>query len=168
MEKILYWTEAGNVSSEEASSVDSLLSNVFYRNVYLPPMGAVDTILSSGRLDFLDNPILVAELTQWKSLVEDLNRLEREAADHFYDAIYPYLADRLNMQDLDKDIPYPGGVPWPQQPANAHELIPDQRFHNLIYVHWVIHWNISSMLPQVDEALTRIDRLAAAESEEQS
>lgn len=114
MEKILYWAEAGSVEEEERGEVDILLSNVFYRPTFDPPMGAVDTILASGRLDLLSNTTLVTELTRWKSLVDELNGRETAAANHFYETVYPYLSANLNIQDLDEDIPYPGGVPWPQ------------------------------------------------------
>jgi len=163
MEKILYWAEAGSVPENDRASVDVLLSNVFYRPTFDPPMGAVDTILSSGRLDLLGNPKLVTELTRWGSLVEDLKGRENAAADHFYQAVYPYLSSKLNIQDLDKAIPYPGGVPWPQQPANAYLLVSNREFHNIIYVHWVLYWNVTTKLPKIGDALDRISDLTALE-----
>jgi len=163
MEKILYWAEAGSVEEDEQAEVDVVLSNVFYRNTFDPPMGAVDTILASGRLDLLSNTTLVTELTRWKSLVEDLNEREAAAANHFYQTVYPYLSTKLNLQDLDKDIPYPGGAPWPQQPANAYLLVSDRDFHNAIYVHWVLYWNVQTRLPTIADALDRIAGLTALE-----
>jgi hypothetical protein len=163
MEKILYWAEAGSVPEEDRASVDVFLSNVFYRPTFDPPMGAVDTVLSSGRLDLLKSTTLVTELTSWRSLVNDLNQYEHAAADHFYQTVYPYLSANLNIQDLDKDIPYPGGVPWPQQPANAYLLVPEREFHNAIYVHWVLYWNVQTRLPKISAALDRITELTAAE-----
>jgi len=118
MDEILYWAEAGSVSESDRANVDLRLSNVFWTPTFNPPMGAVDTILASGRLDLLRNPTLVTELTGWSSLVDDLNEREAIAANHFYQTVYPYLSANLNIQDLDKDIPYPGGVPWAQQPQS--------------------------------------------------
>ena len=163
MEKILYWAESGSVREDEQAEVDVVLSNVFWTPTFDPPMGAVDTILASGRLDLLSNTTLVTEVTRWKSLVEDLNEREAAAANHFYQTVYPYLSANLNIQDLDKDIPYPGGVPWPQQPANAYLLVPNRDFHNAIYVHWVLYWNVQTRLPKIADALDRIAELTALE-----
>jgi len=163
MEQLLYWAESGSVPEENRADVDHLLSNVFYRPSFDPPLGAVETILASGRLDLLRNPTLVSELTRWTSLVEDLNEHETAAASHFYQTIYPYLSSNLNIQDLDKDIPYPGGVPWPQQPTDAYLLVPNRDFHNIIYVHWVLYWNAHTKLPEIEETLDRITELAASE-----
>lgn len=163
MEKILYWAEQGLVPEEDIEGSDFTLGSVFWRGKFQPPMGAVDTLLASGRLDLLSNPELVAELTRWKSVVDDLNSREIAAVNHFYEAVYPFLSKRLNIQDLDKGIPYPGGVPWPQQQADSHLLVSDREFHNIIYVHWVLHWNIDSELPGVDEALRTITRLTEIE-----
>ena len=163
MEKLLYWAEQGAVPADEIDGTDYLLGSVFWRNTFTPPMGAVDTLLASGRLDLLSNPELVAELTRWKSLVEDLNESENAAVNHFYQVIYPYLTQRLNIQDLDKGIPYAGGVPWPQQRTDSHLLVSDREFHNIIYVHWVLHWNIDSELPSIDDTLRRITELTEYE-----
>lgn len=163
MEQILYWAEAGSVPEDDRLEVDVRLSNVFYTPTFDPPMGAVDTILASGRLDLLSNATLVTELTRWSSMVEDLNQREEAAANHFYQTIYPYLSANLNIQDLDKDIPYPGGIPWRQQPANAYMLVPNRDFHNIIYVHWVLYWNVQTRLPNIEATLDRITELTMAE-----
>ena len=163
MEQILHWAEAGSVPEEERQDVDGRLSHFFWRQTFDPAMGAVDTILASGRLDLLTNSSLVSELTRWKSLVSDLKGRENDAVEHFYEVIYPFLSARLRIQDLDKDIPYPGGLPWPQQPTEAHLLMADREFHNIVYVHWVLHWNIDQRLPRVDAALDRILTLAQDE-----
>ena len=163
MEKFLYWAEQGSVPEDEIESADYTLGSVFYRGTFEPPMGAVDTLLASGRLDLLGSPELVAELTRWKALVDKLNSDEIAAANHFYQTIYPYLSKRLNIQDLDKGIPYPGGVPWPQQQADSHLLVSDREFHNIIYVHWVLQWNIDHQLPGVDSALKKITELVEME-----
>lgn len=163
MEQLLYWAELGEVPEESRSIVDQLLGSVFYQSTFDPPMGAVDTILSSGRLDLLKNPTLVAELTRWASLVDDLNQKEIVAANHFYQTIYPYLSSKLNIQDLDKGIPYPGGVPWPQQPTDAYLLVSEREFHNIIYVHWVRYWNVHTRLPKIGAAIDRITAMVESE-----
>ena len=163
MEQLLFWAESGMVPEESRSKVDQLLGSVFYQNTFDPAMGAVDTILSSGRLDLLKNPALVAELTRWASLVDDLNQREIVAANHFNQTIYPYLSSNFNIQDLDKGIPYPGGIPWPQQETDAYLLVPEREFHNIIYVHWVRYWNVHTRLPKIDAAIDRITAMIETE-----
>ncbi len=163
MEQLLFWTEAGSVPENSRADVDIILSNVFYTPTFDPPMGAVDTILASGRLDLLSNPTLITELTRWSSRVEDLNQRETVAINHFYQTFYPYLSANLNIQDMDKAIPYPGGVPWPQQPSDAYLLVANRDFHNVTYVHWVLYWNVHLELPKVEDALDRITELTTSE-----
>ncbi len=163
MEQLLFWSESGSVPEESHAQVDLLLGSAFNRNTFDPPLGAVETILASGRLDLLRNPALVTELTRWTALVENLNELETVAANHFYQTVYPYLSSKLNLQDLDKAIPYPGGVPWPQQPTDAYQLVSNRDFHNIIYVHWVLYWNVHRQIPKIEEAIDRITDMTASE-----
>jgi hypothetical protein len=162
LESILTWCEAGEVPISDKPRFDATLSHVFYRPTFDPPMGTVSTILGSGRLDLLSNQELAAELTRWSSLVEDLQELEKSANDHFYQTLYPYLASRVNLQDMDKAIPWE--IPWPQGPTNAHPLVAEQEFHNVIYMHWVLHKNVMAWsLPNVSQAIKRLEIIAQAE-----
>jgi hypothetical protein len=161
METLLTWAEQGSVPTEHHALADTLLGNVFWRNTFDPPMGTVEAILGSGRLDLLGNRELVGALTRWSSLVTDVNRREIDGADHFYEAVYPYLRTRLNIQDLDKVIPRE--VPWQHQPAEAYRLVSDQEFHNVIYVHWVLYWNVQLGMPEVDESISLISELLVDE-----
>lgn len=86
--------------------------------------------------------------------------------DHFYRTVYPYLSARVNMQDLDKGIPYEGEVPWPQQETDAYQLVQSRGFHNVIYVHWVLIWNVEQSMPAVDAAIDRITNIISAEMAE--
>ncbi len=140
MEQILDWIEEGRVPTNQQPKFDSLLSNVFYRSSFDPPQGTIETILGSGNVALLSNRELVSLLTQWTSIVDNYQSEELRAVDHFYETIYPYLSDRVNMQDMDKSIPTT--LRWPHELTDAHELITDQKFHNVIYVHWVIQWNV--------------------------
>ncbi|MDH5760363.1 MAG: hypothetical protein OEZ65_12310 [Gemmatimonadota bacterium] len=97
---------------------DTLLSQVFYStNTFEPPMGTVETILGSGRLDLFRDEELLAELTSWTSTVGDLKALEGAGGDHFYDRVYPFPSHRLGLRDLDKAIPW--SVPWRHDPTAA-------------------------------------------------
>lgn len=163
MEQLLHWAEDGDVPEDRRGEVDGMLGSTFNRQVFDPPSGAVETILGSGRLDLISNTELVPELTRWTALVDELREQEMAVVDHFYQTVYPYLAARVNMQDLDKGIPYAGGVHWPQQETDAYQLVRSREFHNIVYVHWVLIWNVEGSMPPVDAAIDRITNIVAGE-----
>jgi hypothetical protein len=161
METLLSWAEQGAVPVDQRAVADTMLSNVFWRETFDPPMGTVEAILASGRLDLLENQVLIGALTQWTAVVENVNRREVDGADHFFQAVYPYLRTHINIQDLDKAIPRV--VPWEHQPAGAYRLVSDREFHNVIYVHWVLFWNVQLAIPDVDESISLISELVEQE-----
>ena len=163
MEQLLHWAEDGSVPEDRRSEVDGMLGSTFNRKVFDPPSGAVETILGSGRLDLINNTALVPELTRWTALVDELREQQMAVVDHFYETVYPYLAARVNMQDLDKGIPYAGGVPWPQEETDAYQLVRSRDFHNIIYVHWVLVWNVQGSMPPVDAAIDQITDIVISE-----
>lgn len=163
MEQLLHWAEEGKVPEERYADVDLMVGSTFWRQIFDPPSGAVETILGSGRLDLISNSELVPELTRWTAQINDLRETETAVVEHFYQTVYPYLADRVNIQDLDKGIPYPGGVPWTQQETDVYELIGEREFHNIIYVHWVLTWNAQTSMPPVDTAIKRITEIVESE-----
>jgi hypothetical protein len=160
-EQILHFSEADSVPDSSRALADTLVSNLFFRPSWDPPMGTIETLLGSGRLDLLRNPHLVAELTQWRETVASLQRNELDAERHFYDRIFPYLATRLSLKDVDKAIPR--DVPWEQKPADAYRLILDPEFQNIVYMYWVLHWNVEKELPALEAALERVRSLTQAE-----
>lgn len=163
MEQLLDWAEDGFVPENRRAEVDGLLGSTFNRQVFDPPSGAVETILGTGRLDLISNTVLVPELTRWTALVDDLREQQLAVVDHFYQIVYPYLAARVNMQDLDKGIPYEGGVPWPQEETDAYQLVSSRDFQNIIYVHWVLVWNVEGSMAPVDTAIDQITNIVTAE-----
>lgn len=155
MEQLLDWIEDKTVPSDKQYKFDSLLATVFYRSSFDPPLGTIETILGSGNVDLIRNKNLVALLTQWTAIVKNYQNEEFRAVDHFYESIYPYLSSKLNIQDMDKSIP--AKVRWPHGPTTAYKLISDLKFINLIYVHWVIQWNIlDSYALNIDQSLKEI------------
>jgi hypothetical protein len=141
-----------------------LISSHFARATFDPPMGTVESVLGSGRIDLLTSQELIAELTQWSSVVTQLHNLEIEARNHSYDQIYPYLASRINLKDLDKGYPqFFESFPWEQEQTDAYKLVSDQEFINSVYLHWVIKTNILDTLVPVEASLTRIRDLIKVE-----
>ena len=163
-EQLITLGETGNVPEADQNGVDLLISNHFARATFDPPMGTVQSVLGSGRIDLLTSPELVAELTQWSSVVTQLHNLEIEARSHFYNRIYPYLAARINLKDLDKGMPpFLESYPWKQEQTDAYKLVSDQEFINIVYLHWVIKTNILQSLIPVEASLTRISDLIEME-----
>jgi hypothetical protein len=163
-EKLITLGETDDVSEAEQNGVDLLTSMQFARATFDPPMGTVQSVLGSGRIDLLTSPELVAELTQWSSVVARLNNLEIEARSHFYNRVYPYLAPRISLKDLDKGMPqFLESYPWKQEQTDAYKLVSDQEFINIVYLHWVIKTNILQSLIPVEASLTRIRDLIEME-----
>jgi hypothetical protein len=165
-ELLIQFGEQKAVPPEHRQGVDSLLGSHFMRPVYRPPMGTVESLTGSGRLDLLDNPELVAALTNWTAAVERLQSTQLDARQHFYDRIYPYLASRVDVEDLDKGFAVWLGHPLPfeQGPTDAYQLLADRELQNLLYVHWVLGMNALEIeIPEVRAALERIRREAELE-----
>jgi len=163
-EKLISYGEEDNVPEADRDNVDLLIGSHFGRAIFSPPMGTVQSVMGSGRIDLIGNQALVAELTQWSSVVSRLHILEIEAREHFYDRIYPYLAERLNLKDLDKGYPqFLDSFPWEQAQTNSFLLVSEEEFLNIIYVHWVLKTNIISAFEPVEASLTRIRNLIEKE-----
>lgn len=157
LEEILTWAENGSVPEDDLVRFDSLVGSTFNRQIFDPTTGSIDAILSSGRFDIIENPELISQLTKWKAQVQDLRELESARTDHFYTFLYPYLSEKVNLQDLDKGIPTK--VPWSHGPTQTYLLLGDTKFVNIIYVHWVLQWNIQVELQEIDETFERMFKI---------
>jgi len=163
-EQLITLGEKGNVPEADQKDVDLLISRHFARAKFDPPMGTVESVLGSGRIDLLTSQELIAELTKWSSVVAQLHNLEIDARDHFYNRIYPYLASRIQLKDLDKGYPqFFDSFPWEQEQTEAYKLVSDQEFISIVYLHWVIKTNILVSLEPVEASLTRIRELINVE-----
>jgi len=163
-EKLITLGETGSVPETDQNGVDLLISRHFARATFDPPMSTVESVLGSGRIDLLTSQELIAELTQWSSVVTQLHNLEIEARDHFYERFYPYLISRIKLKDLDKGYPeFLESYPWEQEQTDAYKLVSDQEFMNIVYLHWILKTNILSNLVPVEASLTRIRDLIKVE-----
>jgi hypothetical protein len=163
-EQLITFGETGKVPEADQNGVDLLISRHFARQTFDPPMGTVESVLGSGRIDLLTSQELIAELTKWSSVVTALRNSEIEARDHFYDQFYPYLASRINVKDMDKGYPeFLESYPWEQEQTDAYKLLSDQEFMNIVYLHWILKTNILSNLVPVEASLARIRDLIKVE-----
>lgn len=174
---IISYGETGNVPDDERATFEKLISRHGARFVFFPPMGTIESILGTNRIELVTNQRLLTELTKWPQLVARLNKIEIDAANHFHERLFPYIASRLDFKDLDKSFseccfnnPETGetGVnemyyPWDQRATNAYTLVNDQEFLNLIYWQWVHSLNRLVQLRIVEESLTTIRALLEEE-----
>jgi len=163
-EKLISFGDSGIPPDVDRSEIDLLVGAHFQRALYKPPLGTVEGIIGSGRIDLISNQELIAELMAWPAKVARLQQSEIEAREHFYYRIYPFLAARLNLKDLDKGYrKFYDSFPWDQAPTNAIELLSDQEFLSIIYMHWVLKTNILTYIQSVEDSLTRIRGLVESE-----
>jgi len=161
LEKLIIWSDLDILPKDYRIKFDSTLGTIFWREVYDPPMGTVESIISSGRFDLIKNQILLSELTKWRALIENLNQIESSKVEHFYNFLYPYLSSKVSLKDFDKGVPRK--VQWTHDLTKAYELLNDPEFQNLIYMHWVIQWNINKEIPDVENTIVSILDISKAE-----
>lgn len=170
---ILTYGEVGFVPEGERSRFELLLSRHGARFIFTPPMGTVESLLGTDRITLIRNQELIAQLTQWPQLVASLNETEVAARDHFHERLFPYLASRLDFEDMDKgfveccftapDLIFRIEYPWEQKPTDAYLLAQDIEFLNLIYWHWVHSMNKLQTLWLIEDSLAAIQRLVEEE-----
>lgn len=167
---IITYGEVGMVPEEDRDQFELYLSNHGSRFKFNPVMGAVENILATDKIDLIRSRDLIAQLRRWPQLVAELNDEENASRDHFQERIYPFLASRIDFEDLDKgfqqccfDDPETGEIkinrmryPWEQLPSNAYLLVEDQEFLSLIYWHWVHSLNILRTLREVEASMQTI------------
>jgi hypothetical protein len=161
LEKLIIWSDIDILPKDYTITFDSILGSIFWRQVYDPPMGTVESIISSSRFDLIENQKLLSELTKWKALIENLNQIESSKVEHFYNFLYPYLSSKVSLKDFDKGIPRE--VQWTHDLTKAYELLNDPEFQNLIYMHWVIQWNINREVPDVENTIISVLDMSKAE-----
>ena len=157
LETLLIWSDSTYLPLEIESRFDSILGVVFWREVYDPPMGAVESIINSGSIDILSNSNLITELTRWTSIIDDLNEIEISRNEHFYDKLYPYLASNIDLKDFDKGIPRI--VPWKHDATTTYLLLKEREFKNIIYMHFVLQYNINRAIPRIEETISSVIEL---------
>jgi len=161
LETLLVWSEKENLSEENIIKFDSVLGAIWWRQVYDPQMGTLESIINTGRFDIIGNNKLLSELTKWVSLIKNLNEVETSKVEHFYNFIYPYLSSRTSLKNMDKGVPRK--VPWIHQPTDTYNLLKDEKFQNLLYMHWVLQWNVNSQIPYIEETLDSIIQITNQE-----
>jgi len=161
LETLLVWSENEILSDENIIKFDSVFGALWWRQVYDPQMGTLESIINTGRFDIIGNNKLLSQLTKWVSLIKNLNEVETSNVEHFYNFIYPYLSSRTSLKDLDKGVPRK--VPWIHQRTDTYKLLKDEKFQNLLYMHWVLQWNVNSQIPFIEKTLDSIIQITNQE-----
>ena len=153
---VLDYGEIGTLEESQKDDFENAVGWHFLRATYRPPLGTVESILSSGRLDLIDNPNLVPALNQWVAQVDALAGTQAALEENFYERIYPYLAPRIDLEDLDKGFANYVEIPWNQIRTVAYELVDDREFLSMIYMHWVLSQNCLASLRDVEDQLNKL------------
>jgi hypothetical protein len=153
---VLDYGEIGTLEESQKSDFENAVGRHFLRTIYSPPLGTIESLLSSGRLDLIDNPNLVPALNQWVAQVDVLAGTQAALRENFYERIYPYLAPRIDLEDLDKGFANYVEFPWNQIRTGAYELVDDREFLSMIYMHWVLSQNCLASLRDVEDQLTKL------------
>ena len=161
LETLLLWSEIETLPEENIIRFDSVLGAIWWRQVYDPQMGTLESIINTGRFDIIGNNELLSQLTKWVTLIKNLNEVETSKVEHFYTFIYPYLSSRTSLKNLDKGVPRM--VPWIHQPTDTYKLLKDEKFQNLLYMHWVLQWNVNSQIPYIEDTLESIIKITNQE-----
>lgn len=163
LEILLKWSDSTNISEDIKIQFDSLLGTLFWRETFDPPLGTLESIISSSRFDMIEDVSLMANLTKWPSITINLKEKESEKVKHFYDAYYPYIRKHISLKDFDKGIAKLRPLAWNHNQTNAYKLFANLEFQSILYWHWVLQWNINSYIPEVEQAIDDILHLAQAE-----
>ena len=161
LETLLVWSEQESLSEENIIKFDSVLGAIWWRQVYDPQMGTLESIINTGRFDIIGNNELLSQLTKWVSLIKNLNEVETSKVEHFYNFIYPYLSSRTSLKNMDKGVPRK--VVWIHQSTDTYKLLKEEKFQNLLYMHWVLQWNVNIQIPNIEDTLESILKITNQE-----
>lgn len=140
----------------DAPAVDSLLRIAFSNTAsYDAPMGALNGLLTSGDIDLLDEPTLLAELTAFPALVADLDREQRLLHETVL-ILLPYLGSAgVDVSQLEVE----GDVPWGLAPTPAYSIVGEAQFRGLISEIYWRYRNASEILGDIRDRIEQIQRL---------
>lgn len=158
-DRLMTWADEGDpVAACEAS--DDPYSALLARPTFHPPMGTVETILSSGRADLVANEALLRELTRWTALVEDLRSEEQQAIDHLKDEIFPILRDAVDLKYAVRGGPYVWhGATNRDAPCT---LVASTAFQSVVYRTWNLHQaTLREGIPALHASIDEVKRLVA-------
>lgn len=158
-DQLMTWADQGDPVAACRQSSDPY-SALLARPTFDPPMGTVQTILSSGRADLVTDRALRRELTQWSSLVEDLRNEEQQAVDHLEAEVFPILREALDLKYAVRSGPYV----WPgaMNREFACEVVASISFQSAVYRTWNLHQSaLQEGIPALAQSIEEVKRLVA-------
>jgi hypothetical protein len=140
----------------DAPAVDSLLTAVFGSTAsYDAPTGALNGLLTSGDLDLLDEPELLAELTAFPALVANLDREQRL----LHETVFILLPHLGSMGVDQSQLEVGRDVPWELATTPAYRIVGDAQFRGIIDEIYWRYRNSLQVLGDIREGIERIQRL---------
>ena len=141
----------------EAERVDSLISRLLEGASFDAPLGAVDALLSSGDLELLTTPGLIAELTAFPSRIADLDR-EQE----FLDTELRALVSFLDGEGFDTSLYNVQDVPWAIRTTAAYTIVRAPRLRGLLTSIWYRYGSTVQDLEELERAAMRVQGLLSS------
>ena len=163
-DQLMTWADGGDPVSACRESADPYTA-LLARPTFDPPMGTVQTILSSGRADLVPDRTLLRELTNWSALVEDLKIEEQQAIRHLEAEVFPTLRDALDLKYAVRSGPYI----WPgaERRDIPCDLVASIAFQSVMYRNWELHQGaLREEIPPLARTIEAVKRLVAAGLEE--
>jgi hypothetical protein len=144
-------------NEEERLVIDSLVAATWGSTAsYDAPLGAVESVLSSGELDVVSDSDLVRELTAFPAMVADL-AWEQTQLQSMATELHTYLGVKGVDASLFDNVAF--DEPWELGPTGSYRLVADPRLRGLVSMIWFRYNNTSSTLAYIGEAINRIESL---------
>lgn len=142
-------------------SMYELLIDLVASPTYDPANGALNSLITSGRLEIISNDSLRVALAGWPSLVADLNEDEEAGWRDVDLRLLPYLDDHIAWRSLDRRSTVPDWVPsrGSDFPSGWDGIFRDRLFENLVDLRRSRARYISQTIDSVEAELSLIRRL---------
>jgi hypothetical protein len=157
---------------DKTKTIDSLLVHTIYSPTFNDPVGSLNSLTSSNRLDLISNNNLKVKLMAWPSELEDMVEGEIVENDITNNKYYPILYKNVDMAQIYKwfkisDINFErkktlvGLIPSIHISSHYEELFKNQEFINVLHTR-VTFLNISKfetelLIGKANEIITIIE-----------
>lgn len=91
-----------NGKSTPATRIDSLLGHVLNYASFEPRLGVVNDVISSGKLNLIQDERLRYLLTQWSGELDDLSEDNIMRRDHYIHELMPTISKYISLRNVDK------------------------------------------------------------------
>lgn len=156
-----------NGQATPAHVVDSLYGHVLNYATFDPRVGVVEEVISSGKLNLIQDEKLRYRLTQWSGELDDLEEDIIIRRDHYINQMQPIVHRYISTRNADKTQvrhDYPRELvikSIPYQQANYDALMASSEFDGALYTYFIsqtwVHVNEVAIRQFMEETLALIE-----------